>query len=268
MGRRGLRYFFHIAYNGSSYHGWQRQPKVLSVQETLEDAFQRLLKHPVNCIGCGRTDAAVHASQYFFHVDLPRALPPDFHFVLNKVLPTDVAVFDILPVSGEQHAQFAASSRSYDYFVHTCKDPFLAEFSTFHSPCDWDLDNMRSAIALLPACRDFRGFCKTPDRHPRTTCDLRVARFAIDPAGRHLQFHFEAKGFLRGMIRLLVGNLLAIGSGQEQLAIFQQHLQAGTSPEAHRMAYPQGLYLSKVTYPFLDLETSGSMPADLFPAEP
>jgi tRNA pseudouridine38-40 synthase len=109
------RYFFEIAYNGSSFHGWQRQPNATSVQEVIEDTFSKLQSgKEVPIVGCGRTDAGVHAKKYFFHVDLPEiANIEQFIFKLNRMFPKDIAVFNIIKVNEELHARFDAKNRTY-----------------------------------------------------------------------------------------------------------------------------------------------------------
>ena len=129
MAAAGLRYFFHCAYKGGSYHGWQRQPDVLGVQQVLEETLSKVLKRRIICLGCGRTDAGVHASQYFFHIDVTESLPADLVFILNKMLPDDISIFDIIAVPSTHHAQFGATARTYDYLIHQTKDPFLQEIS-------------------------------------------------------------------------------------------------------------------------------------------
>jgi len=163
-----LRYFFHIAYHGTNYSGWQKHPGVLNVQEVLENALSQILKIPVAINGCGRTDAQVHASQFFFHADIEKEWDFDLFFRLNKILPDDIAVFDIIPMQGLPHARFDAVQRAYDYYVHTYKDPFLSKFSSFYAERDLHLDKMNAAIALLPQYNDYRGFCKMPDRNEHT----------------------------------------------------------------------------------------------------
>ncbi|MDF2432121.1 MAG: tRNA pseudouridine38-40 synthase, partial [Mucilaginibacter sp.] len=119
-----MRYFFHIGYHGSAYSGWQKHAGILSVQDVLETRLSKLLKTTVNIVGCGRTDAGVHASQFFFHADIEREWNSDLFFRLNKILPDDIAIFDIIPMQGAVHARFDAVQRTYDYFIHTYKDPF------------------------------------------------------------------------------------------------------------------------------------------------
>ncbi|MEZ5041730.1 MAG: tRNA pseudouridine synthase A [Saprospiraceae bacterium] len=258
-----MRYFFHISYKGSAYHGWQRQPKVNSVQQVVETVLKRALKKSIACIGCGRTDAQVHASQFFFHIDVQEQLNENSLYLFNKMLPNDIVIFDIIAVEGIPHAQFDASSRIYDYFIHTQKDPFLSDISSLYEVQQWDRESMQQALALLPHYQDYRGFCKTPDRHNHTICKMTSAILFFNTEGSKLQFQFTANGFLRGLIRLLVGSLIAVGTNKMTLAEFELVLEAKVAPKFPQVAYPQGLYLSKVLYPFLDLPTKGMHPFNL-----
>src|SRR6187549_1956414 len=127
-----LRYFFHIGYNGFQYRGWQRQPNIPNIQEVLENAISKILKVETTIMGCGRTDSQVHASQFFFHLDVMEPWDFDLLFRLNKVLPSDIAIFEIIPMADNQHARFDANLRTYDYFIHTYKDPFLSQLSSLY----------------------------------------------------------------------------------------------------------------------------------------
>src|SRR4051812_20031840 len=98
----------------------------------LEASLGRVLKTQVSIMGCGRIDAQVHASQFFFHTDLGDQWDFDLQFRLNKNLPSDIAVFEIIPVEDHQHARFDATARTYDYFIHTYKDPFLSGLSALY----------------------------------------------------------------------------------------------------------------------------------------
>lgn len=260
MATTNLRYFFHCAYKGGSYHGWQRQPDVLGVQQVLEENLSKVLKRRIICLGCGRTDAGVHASQYFFHIDIAASLPSDLLFILNKLLPNDISIFDIIHVPNAQHAQFGATSRTYDYLIHQTKDPFLQEISAHYNCQDWDFESMQQALDLLPQYEDFRAFCKTPDRHDSTLCDIHSVAMYTYEAGKKVRFQFTAKGFLKGMIRLLVGSLIAIGKGEMSVAEWEDCLKTGVRPRTFKSAYPQGLYLSKIDYPFLNISPKGHLP--------
>jgi tRNA pseudouridine38-40 synthase len=258
-----LRYFFHIAYHGTKYSGWQKHPGVLNVQEILETILSQLLKTPIVINGCGRTDAQVHASQFFFHVDIEREWDFDLFFRLNKNLPDDIAVYDIIPMQGLPHARFDAIQRTYDYFIHTYKDPFLSRFSSLYLEQNLDLDKMKTAIALLPLYQDYKGFCKSPDRNEHTLCFITEANLFIDANGDRLRFHISANRFLSKMVRIIIGRLLDIGRGIMSVDEFESYLINKETPKIIIPAYPQGLYLSKVTYPYLDLPTRTSFSAIL-----
>ncbi len=248
-----MRYFIHIGYHGTQYSGWQKHPGVLNVQEVLETALSGLLKIPINIIGCGRTDAQVHAGQFFFHMDVEKEWKFDLFFRLNKILPDDIAVFDIIPMEGLPHARFDAIQRSYDYFIHTYKDPFLSQFSALYAEKNWNLDKMKAAITLLPLYNDYHGFCKSPDRNEHTICNISSAALFVDGSGDRLRFQISANRFLSKMVRIIIGRLLDIGRGKMSVDEFESYLISKETPAVIIPAYPQGLYLSKVTYPYLDL---------------
>lgn len=248
-----MRYFFHIGYHGTKYSGWQKHAGVVSVQAIFEAALSRLLKTQIAINGCGRTDAHVHASQFFFHIDVEQEWDFDLFFRLNKILPDDIAVFDIIPMQGLPHARFDAVQRSYDYFIHTYKDPFLSGFSALYPEKNFNIDEMKKATALLPLYSDYRGFCKMPDRIEHTICNVSSAGLYVDKTGDRLRFNISANRFLSRMIRIIIGRLLEIGRGEMSVDEFEGYLISRQTPKIIIPAYPQGLYLSKVTYPYLDI---------------
>ena len=250
-----MRYFVHIGYHGTQYNGWQKHPGVVNVQEVLETGISRVLKTPVAIIGCGRTDAHVHAAQFFFHMDLEQNWDFDLLFRLNKILPDDIAVFDIIPMQGLPHARFDCIHRTYDYFIHTYKDPFLGNFSSFYAEKSLDLDKINQAIKLLPLYSDYRAFCKMPDRIDHTICHVSAASLFTDKSGDRLRFQISANRFLSKMVRIIIGRLLEIGKGEMSADEFEHYLADKVTPPIIIPAHPQGLYLSKVTYPNLDMPT-------------
>ena len=247
-----MRYFFHIGYNGFNYHGWQKHAPHLTIQEVLEVNISKLLKAPVTISGCGRTDAQVHANQYFFHLDSENELRDEIVFRLNKMLPEDIAVFDIVPVDHNAHARFDATQRTYDYFIHTYKDPFLNHFSCLYLD-NLRTDKMKQALALLTKHNDFRSFCKSPDKHEHTICNITSAGLFSDSKGDKLRIQISSNRFLRGMIRAIVARLLKTGTGEITIDEFENYLTSKENESNLEFASPQGLYLSKVIYPYLDI---------------
>ena len=248
-----LRYFFHIGYNGNNYRGWQKLPGIVSVQQVIETMLSQILKEPVTIVGCGRTDAQVHASQFFFHVDIDQEFTFDLKFRLNKCLPHDITIFDVLQMEGLPHSRFDAIRRSYDYFIHTRKDPYLVGLSSYYPFQDLDLVKMNDAVALLTSYNDYGCFCKSPSKYEHTICNVSEAQLFTDNNRTRMRFHITSNRFLAGMIRIIVGKLLEIGNGDLSVSDFEQYLKTKVTPKIIVPVYAQGLYLSKVTYPYLDL---------------
>lgn len=248
-----IRYFLHIGYKGTNYRGWQRQKRVLTIQEVFENALRQIFKYEIPCLGCGRTDAGVHAAQYFFHIDLKEEYQMDLRFILNKMLPNDISVFDIIKMDGEPHAQFDATERTYNYFIHTQKDPFLSELSSFYLLDDIDLNLIKEAITIIPTYSDFRALCKTPDRHTSTICNLKSIKLFHNQDKDRLRFQFTSDKFLKSMIRIMVYKLLEIGTGKLSIEEFERNLKSKVTLPFVNIAYPQGLYLTRISYPFLDI---------------
>lgn len=246
-----MKFFIHLAYKGTRYHGWQRQPRHLTVQQVLEDALEKMLGQKVNCIGCGRTDAGVHASQYFCHIKLEEAFGFDPVFRLNKMLPGDLAIHEIFEVPRHVHAQHDAVSRTYTYRIHTEPDAFLSDLSAFYTKENLDVGRIRQAVGILASQRDFRSMCRQPELYKTTVCELTEARLEVFDHGKRLEFTFTADRFLRSMVRILAGQLLQIGYGRQSLEAFENCFKTGRPPARFKLAHPQGLYLSGVRYDFL-----------------
>ena len=204
-------------------------------------------------MGCGRTDAQVHASQFFFHADIEEVWDYDLLFRINKTLPDDIAVFEIIPVKDNHHARFDATQRTYDYFIHTYKDPFLSNTSSLYQEKNLNLEKMKEAVSLLMKYHDYRALCKTPDEYRTTICKVTSAQLFSDAAGDKFRFQISADRFLGKMIRIIMGKLLVIGRGELSVEEFEGYLISKRTPDTFEPAYPQGLYLSKVTYPYLDI---------------
>jgi tRNA pseudouridine38-40 synthase len=253
-----LKYFLHISYNGTRYQGWQRQPKAISVQQVLEEAMIQLLKENLHLSSCSRTDAGVHAIQFFAHFKTEKELDQKHVYFLNKILPGDISVHDIVPVNRRAHAQKDVIKRSYDYFLHFNKEPMLFDKSTYYDLPKLDTQKMKQACNLLLTTKDFRSLCKRPDTYKTTVCDLSEAKLFFSNDHSRMRFHVTSDRFLQGMIRLIIGRLLQIGSGKLELEEFANILSSGKSIPSKLAAYPQGLYLSKIIYPYLELKPKGN----------
>ncbi len=253
------RYFLHLGYNGTNYSGWQRQKNAISIQQTLEEALEKKFARPINCWGCGRTDAGVHASQFFAHVNLETALEEQTIFHLNQILPHDIALFDIIQVPDRANAQLHATSRTYNYYLHTQKHPLLNNLSTFYKGDKLNLNTIAKAVNLLTKHHDFLSFCKTPRVYKHTLCEVSEAQLFLEEKTGRLRLQLTANRFVRGMIRLLVARLLELGRGEISYKEFESYLVEQQPTKHKNPANPDGLYLSKITYPFLDIPPTNDL---------
>lgn len=241
-----MRYFVELSYDGTPFVGWQRQPAGDSVQSCLEDALSILFRKPISIVGAGRTDAGVHAHQLFAHVDLDEHVDQDLTFRLNKLLPKEIAVRNVIAVTQDAHARFDAVSRIYRYHITTQKNPFLQKRSyQFAKPLDLDL--MNQAAKILIDHKNFKCFSKSKTDVKTYVCDIQQVHWQQN--GSELVFFIQANRFLRNMVRAIVGTLIEVGLRKISISDFEAILasrdrsQAGYSVPAH------GLYLEKVNYP-------------------
>lgn len=255
-----MRYFIHLGYNGSNYSGWQRQKSTQNtIQEIIEQTLFRLFKEPVSVYGCGRTDAGVHASQYVIQINLDQAPAFDLKFRLNKNLPDDIAVFEIFEVNQDQHCRYDAVTRTYDYFIHWKKNPGLIHYSSLYDNLELDFDLMKQVTGLILKTKDFKALCKQPDLYNNTICDISNCELFVNEEHGRLRFTITSDRFLRGMIRICIFYLLEVGSGKMTLDEFSAILKQEKEMKEKKPALPNGLFLSKVEYPFLKLNDSHTL---------
>lgn len=241
------RYFFEISYNGTQYAGWQSQPNATGVQEVVENALSKLLRHKIEIVGSGRTDAGVHCEQQFFHADLEKELDVSlFLGRLNAFLPKDIAIHAIRKVKEDAHARYGATERSYEYRVTLRKNPFLEGQALYYFK-SLDIQTMNRAAALLVGQQDFESFSKVKTDVNNFICDLKRAEWK--QTNDLLIFHITANRFLRGMVRAIVGTLLEVGSAKISVDEFERVLRAKDRRQAGMNAAPYGLFLTKVKYP-------------------
>jgi len=252
-----MRYFIQLGFDGSNYSGWQRQKNTRNtIQEVIEKSLSQIFKSEISVYGCGRTDAGVHASQYLVQFYLEEAPLFDLKFRLNKNLPEDIAVFEIIEVKENQHCRYDSTARTYDYFIHWKKDPVLIRYSSFYEDLELDFNLMKRATALLLKTKDFRAMCKHPDLYTNTRCEISNCELLINEEQGRLRFTITSNRFLRGMIRICVFFLIKVASGEMTLDEFKAILNQNKEFKEKWPAHPNGLFLSKVEYPYLKLKKS------------
>ena len=250
-----MRYFVTFSYDGTRYHGWQIQPNGPSVQEKLQWALSTLLREEIQVTGAGRTDAGVHARMMVAHFDFDGVWEEgsgasldckQLAYKLNRLLPQDIAIQRVEPVSDEMHARFSAIARTYHYYIHTEKDPFLRTTSCeLHYPLDFD--RMNEAAAILMEYEDFGAFCKAHADVKTTLCHVTVARWhQTSPTSWY--FEITANRFLRNMVRAVVGTLIDVGRGRLSLDDFRKVIEGKRRTEAGESMPAHALFLEDIKY--------------------
>lgn len=252
-----MRYFLELQYKGSNYAGWQIQINAVAVQQKLNEALSLILHHNVDTLGCGRTDTGVHATQFFAHFDVETEIENKgkFIFSLNGILPYDICILNLHKVAADAHARFDATERSYQYFIHQNKNPFLKNTALFLK-ADLDLKLMNSACELLKTYDDFTCFSRTHTQVKTNICKITFAQW--QRFNDVVVFKISADRFLRGMVRTIVGTMLLLGENRislndfENIIINKDRKNAGQAVDAH------GLYLTDVKYDYINSEVKNS----------
>lgn len=242
-----LRYFIELSYNGSAYHGWQNQPKAISVQEVIEKGLTLLLKEPIAIVGAGRTDTGVHAKQMFAHFDTYIVFNEnDLVYKLNSFLPKDIAIHAIFNVKDEIHARFNALSRTYLYRISLQKNVFNYENAYFVKQ-NLDVDKMNEASKILFQYQDFQCFSKVNTDVKTFNCNIMQADWFFEDGELH--FVIKADRFLRNMVRAIVGTMVQIGMGKLQVNDLHAIIKSKNRSEAGFSVPAHALYLTEVEYP-------------------
>lgn len=242
-----MRYFIELSYNGSAYHGWQNQPKEISVQEVIEHALSLLLKETVSIIGAGRTDTGVHAEQMFAHFDTDiDFIEEDLVFKLNSFLPKDIAIHTIFKVKADAHARFNALSRTYLYRITLQKNVFNFD-NAYYVKQDLNVEKMKEASQILFEYKDFQCFSKVNTDVKTYHCDIMKAEWFFE--NNELHFIIKADRFLRNMVRAIVGTMVQIGLGKLQVEDLHTIIKSKNRSEAGFSVPAHALYLIKIEYP-------------------
>lgn len=240
------RFFLEFSYAGTAYHGWQRQPNALSVQEVMEEALALLLKQQTPLTAAGRTDTGVHAKQMFAHFDADTTDLEQLIFRLNQFLPNDIAVIRIREVKPRAHARFDALSRTYEYHLNNFKSPFVQGMSYgLYQPLD--VEQMNKAASILLEYEDFECFSKAHTDVKTFLCTISKAVWGKSETG--LVFTITANRFLRNMVRAIVGTLIEIGLGKKNIQEMHSVIESKNRSLAGYSVPAEGLFLTHIEYP-------------------
>ena len=246
------RFFIELSYDGTAYHGWQTQPNSVTVQQELDKALSVFFRQPVMTLGCGRTDAGVHASRFFAHMDLQGITEAAASLAIgsvNSLLPYAIAVKRIFKVHNTAHARFDATSRSYEYHFHFHKDPFKLNRSWLYK-ARLDVAAMNAAAAMLLNFTDFTSFSKSNTDTATNNCKITEAYFRETEGG--LVFTISADRFLRNMVRAIVGTLVLVGRKEISSPELAAIIESKNRSNAGQSVPACGLYLVNIIYPFVN----------------
>jgi len=238
-----------IKYCGTAYHGWQRQKNDITVQEVLENALSITCEEPITVVGCGRTDAGVHAWRYCVSFDSDTKIPLDrLPLALNMRLPEDIAVQAAVETPVDFNAILSCVKKEYTYTIlnNRIRDPFLAPFSYFY-PSPLDADRMAEGAASFIGTHDFAAV-RSVGTQTKTTVRT-VHYFDVERTGDQIIFRVCADGFLYNMARAMVGTLLYVSQGKIAPAEIPKLLVLGDRRLTGPTVPPQGLALSRIWYP-------------------
>ncbi|MEI6060419.1 MAG: tRNA pseudouridine(38-40) synthase TruA [Bacteroidota bacterium] len=249
-GMMAYRYFIKLAYQGTAYGGWQKQPNAITVQQSIENGLHTIAGIHGGITGCGRTDAGVHACVFYAHFDHAEAFSEEellqLSQRLDRFLPQDIVIFGIKPVYPQVHARYSAVWREYEYLVIRHKDPFSFQHAYLvHGKLNVDLMNI--CAGMLLGKHDFECFSKTHTQVNNYLCEIKCAHW--ETREHELKFTIRADRFLRNMVRAIVGTLLDVGREKITANDFQLIIESHDRSRAGYSVPAKALTLSGIGYP-------------------
>lgn len=243
-----MRVLLKIAFVGTAYHGWQVQPNGITVQETLQNALESVYKVRPNLSGCSRTDAGVHANEFYCHYDVTKKIPKQgIVYSLNSVLPNDIAVLSAEYVDDSFHARYSAKGKNYIYKIYNSDtiNPFNSD-RMLYVKRELNVDLMNEFCKRIVGEYDFVGFSSSG----RTVTDTvrKITECNVSKKGSEITLSVTANGFLYNMVRIITGTAISVSDGKidpfktEEILLSKDRNLAGFTAPAH------GLYLNKVIY--------------------
>ena len=242
------RLLFCISYNGSAYHGWQVQKNSLTVQKVVQDAIEKVTGWRNDIVACSRTDAGVHANNFFFHMDSDLNITPhNMRRAVSSNLPLDIEIKSVDEVDSSFHARYSAKSKEYIYKIWNSRirNPFL-ENLVWHYDRPLNIDRINLAAKELIGKYDFTSFCSIKsdvENKIRTLYDIKVLQ-----SDNMVSFKLIGDGFLHNMVRIIVGTLVNVSEGLIEPGDMRDIIIERNRQAARKTSPPSGLYLNNVFY--------------------
>ena len=244
----GLNYRLNLAYDGTAYHGWQKQNNAVAVSDVVEQGIEKIFKHNIDLVGCSRTDAGVHAINYVCNFKSDLEIPVDrIPLAINTKLPADIRVKSAEVVDEDFNSRFSAHSKTYLYKTCCSKilNPFLRNYA-YHFPYEIDMDKIIKATKHFVGTHDFAGFM-TQGSSQHTT--VRTVNF-LNAVKKDdvIEFEINANAYLYNMVRIISGTLLYVGIGKISPDDIPDIIKSCDRTRGGITAEPQGLYLKEILY--------------------
>lgn len=246
------RYFIEIAYDGTQYAGWQSQPQDTTIQDILEQKMSTQWREDIQVVGCGRTDAGVHAIGYFAHFDTSKELNDDHLHKLNSYLPEDIVVHRIVQVKSDAHARYDAEYRRYKYYLHFKKSIFNRKYSLYvPDKKSYRMDKFHEVAELIKKYHEFKPFCKSGAQVHHYQCDIKDLSWQFNLINDTGVLTITSNRFLHGMIRFIVGCTLNIAADRMTIQDLTHSLENQVPLSMPYKAPAHGLMLDFISYPYI-----------------
>ncbi len=246
-----MRFLLQIAYDGSLFHGWQKQSDVRTVQEEIEDKLSQIAKRKIKIMGAGRTDAGVHARKQYAHFDFPVDMSlKQIQKALNSLLPKDIKITNIFMVRYNFSARYSAVKRKYQYVIAKERDPFNRLYFSYITHLEFTQEIVNECLSYFLGKHDFTSFSKYNHEARSQICE--VSDFRFSEYQEFYAFEIVADRFLHNMVRRIIGTIITITQKKLEPKIIAELFAAKTPHNKFiRTAPPEGLYLIDVEYPNL-----------------
>lgn len=245
-----MRYLITFKYDGTNYSGYQKQPNAVTIQGELESVLTRINSNKQVLVSAsGRTDAHVHALGQRAHFDLDISiLPNDLKRALNSLLPPDIYVTNVEEVTNDFHARFDVKAKEYMYIINVGEYNPIERNHVYQYNKNLNVDNIEKAISYLVGEHDFRSFTKVDEEKEDYIRTIKEITVNFNSKSNYLTINFIGTGFLRYMVRNMVGTLIEIGEGKREPECIIELLELKDRTKAGKTAPPEGLYLKNVIY--------------------
>lgn len=242
-----MKIFAKVKYLGTNYNGWQKQPGAPSIQENVEKVLSQILDKETAIYGSGRTDSGVHALGQTFHFEIYKDIDLErLRYSANMLLPNDIHIISFKEVDNDFHARFSAKGKHYQYRFYVGEsDPFLNGRATYY-PYPFDYDLLKEALSLFKGKHDYKNFTSKEDDEDNFVREIYDIK--VNKVDNLISVDLVGNGFMRYMIRDIVGTSLAISSGKEDISFIKNHLDVNDRYIVSYKAKAEGLYLIDVIY--------------------